>query len=131
MAGSPDRRLTSMMAPSVLLEDGQARLVLGSAGSARLRGAIVQIIRNVVDHKLPLEEALPAPRVHFDEGQLHLEGGIDPEVADELEADGYDVIRWSARNLYFGGAAAVAYPADGRLEAAGDPRRGGAGVVVG
>jgi gamma-glutamyltranspeptidase/glutathione hydrolase len=85
----------------------------------------------VVDHKLPLEEALPAPRVHFDEGQLHLEGGIDPEVADELEADGYDVIRWSARNLYFGGAAAVAYPADGRLEAAGDPRRGGAGVVVG
>ncbi len=130
-AGSPGRRLTSMMAPSVLLEDGQARLVLGSAGSARLRGAIVQIIRNVVDHGLPLEEALPASRVHFDEGQLHLEGGIDPEVADELEANGYEVIRWSARNLYFGGAAAVAYPADGRLQAAGDPRRGGAGVVVG
>jgi gamma-glutamyltranspeptidase / glutathione hydrolase len=128
-AGAPGRRLTSMMAPSVLLEDGQARLVLGSAGSARLRGAIVQIIRNVVDHELPLEEALPAPRVHFGEGQLHLEGGIDPEVADELEAGGYDVVRWGARNLYFGGAAAVARR-DGNLEAAGDPRRGGAGVVV-
>lgn len=120
-----------MMSPSVLLEDGRARLVLGSAGSARLRGAIVQIIRNVVDHGLPLEEALPAPRVHFEEGRLHLEGGIDPEVADVLEADGYDVIRWRALNLYFGGAAAVAYRADGGLEAAGDPRRGGAGVVVG
>jgi len=129
-AGAPGRRLTSMMAPSVLLEDGRPRLVLGSAGSARLRGAIVQIIRNVVDHELPLEEALPAPRVHFGDGQLHLEGGIDPEVANELEVNGYDVVRWSARNLYFGGAAAVAYKAGGGLEAAGDPRRGGAGVVV-
>jgi gamma-glutamyltranspeptidase/glutathione hydrolase len=130
-AGSPGRRLTSMMAPSVLLEHGRARLVLGSAGSARLRGAIVQIIRNVVDHELPLEQALPAPRVHFEDGRLHLEGGIDAETADELEAEGYDVVRWSARNLYFGGAAAVACRADGGLEAAGDPRRGGAGVVVG
>lgn len=129
--GAPGRRLTSMMAPSVLLQDGRARLVLGSAGSARLRGAIVQIIRNVVDHELPLEEALPAPRVHFEDGQLHLEGGIEPDVANELEVDGYDVVRWSARNLYFGGAAAVAFRADGTLEAAGDPRRGGAGVVVG
>lgn len=130
-AGSSGRRLTSMMAPSVLLDDGRARLVLGSAGSARLRGAIVQIIRNVVDHELPLQEALPAPRVHFEDGRLHLEGGIDPDVADELEADGYDVVRWSARNLYFGGAAAVTCRDDGGLEAAGDPRRGGAGVVVG
>jgi hypothetical protein len=34
-------------------------------------------------------------------------------------------------NLYFGGAAAVVAREDGGLEAAGDPRRGGAGVVVG
>jgi gamma-glutamyltranspeptidase/glutathione hydrolase len=129
-AGSPGRRLTSMMAPSVLLEDGRARLVVGSAGSARLRGAIVQIIRNVVDHELPLEDALPAARVHFEEGRLHLEGGIDPDVADKLGSDGYEVVRWGGRNLYFGGAAAVARGTDGELEAAGDPRRGGAGVVV-
>jgi gamma-glutamyltranspeptidase/glutathione hydrolase len=119
-----------MMAPSVLLEEKQARLVVGSAGSARLRGAIVQIVRNVVDHELALAQALPAPRIHLEDGRLHLEGGIDPAVADELEAGGYDVVRWSARNLYFGGAAAVAFPAEGVLEAAGDPRRGGAGVVV-
>src|SRR5262249_36777381 len=31
-------RLTSMMAPSVVLHDGRTRLVVGSAGSARLRG---------------------------------------------------------------------------------------------
>jgi gamma-glutamyltranspeptidase / glutathione hydrolase len=44
---------------------------------------------------------------------------------------GWDVVRWRRQNLYFGGAAAVERLADGSLAAAGDPRRGGAGVVVG
>ena len=49
---------------------------------------------------------------------------------DRLEALGYDVVRWRRRNLFFGGAAAVEFEQDGALAAAGDPRRGGAGVVV-
>ncbi len=44
----PGERLTSMMAPSVVLRDGRPRLVVGSAGSARLRGAILQVVANVV-----------------------------------------------------------------------------------
>ena len=43
---------------------------------------------------------------------------------------GWDVTRWRRKNLYFGGAAAVEMKDDGTLAAAGDPRRGGAGVVV-
>jgi len=39
-------------------------------------------------------------------------------------------VRWRGRNLFFGGAAGVEMQEDGRLAAAGDPRRGGAGVVV-
>jgi hypothetical protein len=68
--------------------------------------------------------------VHLEGEQLNLEGGFDPSLADELEARGYDVVRWTDLNLYFGGASAVAVGEDGALEAAGDPRRGGAGVVV-
>jgi gamma-glutamyltranspeptidase/glutathione hydrolase len=127
----PGRRLTSMMSPSVVLANGGPRLVVGSAGSIRLRAAILQIVVNVVAHGLPVEEAIAAPRVHLEGDQLNLEGGIDPAAADELEGRGYDVVRWSDRNLYFGGASAVALKEDGVLEAAGDPRRGGAGVVVG
>ena len=126
----PGRRLTSMMAPSVVLAQGRPRLVVGSAGSIRLRAAILQIVTNVVAHGLGVEEAIAAPRVHLEGDELNLEGGIDPGVADELEERGYDVVRWAERNLYFGGASAVALGPDGRLEAAGDPRRGGAGVVV-
>ena len=127
---SPGRRLTSMMAPSIVLADGRPRLVVGSAGSIRLRAAILQIVVNVVEHGLPADEAIAAPRVHLEGDQLNLEGGIDPVVADELEDRGYEVVRWNDLNLYFGGASAVALTSAGQLEAAGDPRRGGAGVIV-
>lgn len=119
-----------MMAPSILLENGRPRLVVGSAGSIRLRAAIVQIVVRVVDDGLSAEEAIDAPRVHLEEDVLQLEGGIPASVAAGLRKDGYSVKRWADRNLYFGGASAVALRADGALEAAGDPRRGGAGVVV-
>lgn len=127
----PGARLTSMMAPSLVLADGRPRLVVGSAGSIRLRAAILQIVVNVVEHGLTVEQAIEAPRVHLEEDVLQLEGGIDPASADRLEEQGYDVARWGGRNLYFGGASAVAVRPDGVLEAAGDSRRGGAGVVVG
>jgi gamma-glutamyltranspeptidase/glutathione hydrolase len=127
----PGRRLSSMMAPSIALDRrGAPRLVVGSAGSARLRGAILQIVVNVLEHGLPVREAIDAPRVHVDEPKVHCEGGHDRDVLDELEAAGYDLVRWRRRNLFFGGVAAVETLPDGSLAAAGDPRRGGAGVVV-
>ncbi|MBA2615303.1 MAG: gamma-glutamyltransferase [Actinobacteria bacterium] len=126
----PGRRLTSMMSPSVVLRDGRPRLVVGSAGSARLRGAIVQIIANVVDYDLRVEEATAAPRIHLEGARLHLEGGIPAAAADDLERLGYETVRWRSRNLFFGGASAVARTEHGELEAAGDPRRSGAGIVV-
>jgi gamma-glutamyltranspeptidase / glutathione hydrolase len=125
----PGQRLTSMMAPSFVLERGRPKVVVGSAGSIRLRAAILQIVVNVVDHGLSAEEAIGAPRVHLEGDALQLEGGWDPGAADLLEEQGYDVTRWAGRNLYFGGAAAVV-GRTGELEAAGDPRRDGAGVVV-
>lgn len=127
---SPGRRLTSMMAPSLLLEESRPRLVVGSAGSERLRGAILQVVVNVVDHGMGVREAIESPRVHLDGCELHLEGGTDPAVADRLEELDYEVVRWRRRNLFFGGVAAVARRNGGDLEAGGDPRRGGFGVVI-
>jgi gamma-glutamyltranspeptidase/glutathione hydrolase len=127
---SPGARLSSMMSPSLLSRDGRARLVVGSAGSLRLRSAVLQVIVNVVGHGMPVEEALERPRVHVEEPYLHCEGGHDQDVVDRLVAMGWDVVRWRRRNLYFGGAQAVEVLPDGSLAAAGDPRRGGHGIVV-
>jgi gamma-glutamyltranspeptidase / glutathione hydrolase len=128
--GQVGRRLTSMMAPSLVLADSRPRLSVGSAGSVRLRGAILQIVVNVTLHGMPVEEAISAPRVHLEEPHVHCEGGADPAELDRIESWGYELVRWRRRNLYFGGAAAVELRDDGSLAAAGDPRRGGHGVVV-
>jgi gamma-glutamyltranspeptidase/glutathione hydrolase len=126
----PGARLTSMMAPSLVLREGTPRLVVGSAGSVRLRGAIMQTVANVVSHGLGVREAIDAPRVHLEEEVLHCEGGADAAELDRLEAMGWELVRWKRRNLFFGGVSAVERLPDGELAAAGDPRRGGHGVVV-
>jgi gamma-glutamyltranspeptidase len=51
-------------------------------------------------------------------------------VAEGLEAAGYPVVCGRQRNLFFGGVSAVEIRDDGSLAGAGDPRRGGASVVV-
>jgi gamma-glutamyltranspeptidase/glutathione hydrolase len=128
----PGRRMTSMMAPSIALRDGRPHIVLGSAGSERLRGAIVQILVNVIDHGVDLRTAIERPRSHLDGPELHLEGGTEARTAARLAELGYPLVEWPGpdRNLYFGGVSAVAMERDGTLEAAGDLRRGGHGVVV-
>lgn len=126
----PGQRLSSMMSPSVVFADGRPRLVVGSAGSLRLRSAVLQVVVNVIGHGLPVEEAIDRSRVHWEEPHLHCEGGTPAEVIDELVERGYEVVRWRSKNLYFGGASAVEVRPDGSLHAAGDPRRGGHGIVV-
>jgi gamma-glutamyltranspeptidase/glutathione hydrolase len=126
----PGARFTSGMAPTIVLRNGSPRLVVGSAGSLRLRGAIFQIVVNVVGHGLGVEDAITRPRVHLDGDDVHCEGGNDPAELDRLASWGYELVRWRRRNLYFGGAAGVEFREDGTLAAAGDPRRGGHGVVV-
>jgi gamma-glutamyltranspeptidase / glutathione hydrolase len=126
-ASNPGERLTSMMAPSIVLHEGRPRLVVGSAGSARLRGAILQVTANVVAVGMSVEDAVEAPRVHAESGVVHCES---PAAADALETEGRAVVRWRERNLYFGGVSAVEVLDDGAFAAAGDPRRGGASVVV-
>jgi gamma-glutamyltranspeptidase/glutathione hydrolase len=134
VAGAPaesGHRLTSMMAPTVVLAGGRPRLVVGSAGSVRLRGAIMQVIVNVLVHGQGVAAAIDAPRVHVEDSHVHCEGGFDPAELDAIEEWSHNLVRWRRRNLYFGGTNAVEVLPDGSLAAAGDARRGGDGVVVG
>ncbi len=123
---SAGRRMPSMMAPSVVLRDGEVELVLGSAGSNRIRSAILQTIVGVVDHGLDAVAAVQAPRAHFEDGIVYHEPGLD--AAGALE-QGREVVRFHERNLFFGGVQAV-QRRDGKLVGAGDPRRGGVAVLA-
>ena len=123
----PGRRLPSMMAPTIVLGSGTPRLVLGSAGSNRIRSAILQTIIRVIDDGLAAPDAVIAPRVHFEDGIVYHEPGMD---ITGLERGGARLAAFRAPNLFFGGVQAVERAADGTLRGGGDPRRGGAAVVV-
>jgi gamma-glutamyltranspeptidase / glutathione hydrolase len=124
---SPARRVPSMMAPTAVLRDGEIVLALGSAGSNRIRSAILQTVVRAIEQGYPVAAAVEAPRLHFEQGVVQAEKGVDPVALDALEARGWTVARWPSLNLFFGGTQAVARdPRSGKLSGAGDPRRGGA-----
>jgi gamma-glutamyltranspeptidase/glutathione hydrolase len=121
---APGRRLPSMMAPTAVLADGVPELVLGSAGSNRIRSAILQVIVNAVDRGLDAQAAVEAPRLHFEDGLVYAEPGIDGAA---LEAAGRTLAWFREPNLFFGGCQAV-QRSGATLSGGGDPRRGGAVV---
>ena len=127
-AAEPGTRVASMMAPSLLdLPDGSV-IALGSGGSERIRSALLQTVVRLV-HGDSLADAVRQPRLHFDGTTSQLEPGVPDAIAAELEAMG-PVHRWERSSVYFGGVNAVRRHADGRLEAVGDLRRDGAGLVI-
>jgi gamma-glutamyltranspeptidase/glutathione hydrolase len=124
----PGRRLPSMMAPTVVLRDGEPELVLGSAGSNRIRSAILQTIVRVLDEGLRAQDAVDAPRLHVEDGSVYAEPGIELDGLDD--GGGRRVVAFTERNLFFGGTQAVQRDVGGAFWGGGDPRRGGAAVVV-
>jgi gamma-glutamyltranspeptidase/glutathione hydrolase len=123
----PGRRVSSMMSPTLALRDGEVILGLGSAGSNRIRSAIVQTVVRVLEDGMDAGEAVRAGRLHFEAGTVQAEPGVDELGLADLERRGVPVVRWKRQNLYFGGAQAVARdPDSGELSGGGDPRRGGA-----
>jgi gamma-glutamyltranspeptidase / glutathione hydrolase len=123
----PGRRLPSMMSPTIVVRDGAPELAVGSAGSNRIRSAVLQTIVRCVDDGLRAQAAIDAPRLHFEDEIVYAEPGIDVAA---LERAGRTVSRFRDRNLFFGGAQAAMRDHDGGFTGGGDPRRGGAAVVV-
>jgi gamma-glutamyltranspeptidase/glutathione hydrolase len=130
---SPGERLTSMMAPSILLDGDRPIMATGSAGSSRLRGAIVQPLLRILESRLAgvegslqerVDAAVQAPRLHAEGGIVQVEPGYDEAALQELEARGHELNRWPGTNMYFGGSNMVAVD-DAGFAAAGDHRRGG------
>jgi gamma-glutamyltranspeptidase/glutathione hydrolase len=124
----PGRHMPSMMAPTLVLHEGEVELVLGSAGSNRIRSALLQTIVGAVDHGLDARDAVEAPRLHVEANNLYVEPGVPLE---ELGALGHEVVRFRSRNVFFGGVQAIRRdPRTGEVTGAGDPRRGGVAVAV-
>lgn len=118
-----NRRLASMMTPTIVNRDNGDRYLLGSGGSNRIRTALMQVIANVLDFDLGLQEAIEAPRIHLEDQHLSIELAErwDQKTADWFLAHHKHATPWPKRSLFFGGVHAV-----GPHGAYADTRREGA-----
>ncbi|MEW7982330.1 MAG: gamma-glutamyltransferase [gamma proteobacterium symbiont of Phacoides pectinatus] len=120
-----DRRIASMMAPTMIFTPHGGTLVTGSGGSNRIRSAVLQVLVNLVDFGMDIADAVEQPRIHFEGGVLNMENGPTPEVCQQLQQTFPQQRIWPEKNLFFGGAHSVMIDADGTLSGKGDSRRGG------
>jgi gamma-glutamyltranspeptidase/glutathione hydrolase len=118
-------RLPSMMAPTAVLKDGHPRLILGSAGSNRIRSAITQTMINNLEYGMNLHDSINSPRIHFEKGSVCMEPDCTHFIRDELKKH-YELQYFDDLNLFFGGVQAV----DGDLNGGCDSRRGAAVIKV-
>ncbi len=127
-----NRRMSSMMSPTLIRDQTGTTTVLGSGGSNRIRTAVLQVLINLMVHRMSIEDAVAAPRAHVEGDHLSVEPGY-PEVALSRLSEALGAIeRFAEPNVFFGGVhVARAQPgaagsrAQSHCDGAGDPRRGG------
>lgn len=92
---APGKRPLSSMSPTIVLKNGRPTLVTGSPGASRIITAVLQIIVNTIDLKLPVDEAVAALRIHhqWSPDQVYLERGLPTDIISGLETRGHEVVQ--------------------------------------
>ncbi|MEP7175211.1 MAG: gamma-glutamyltransferase [Gemmatimonadales bacterium] len=123
---APGKRMLSAMTPSIVLDpEGRLLLVVGTPGGPRIITMVYHVISNVIDHGMPLPEAVAAPRIHHQglPDTLRLErDGLPPATLDSLRARGHAI----GAGGYWGDVEAIIRTPSG-WQGVSDPRRGGGG----
>jgi len=117
----PGERVSSMMSPSLLLENNEVALVIGSGGSKRIRTAITQVLSRIIDCGMEAQEAVESPRIHWDGEVFQVEPGLSDNAVEVIAQSGPLKLA-AVKNVYFGGVHTVVPGKSGGA----DPRRGGA-----
>jgi gamma-glutamyltranspeptidase/glutathione hydrolase len=124
---APGKRVTSSMAPTIVLRDGRPAWALGLPGGIRIFTSVFQAVVNLIDHGMTLQEAVEAPRIWSQGQELEMEQDIPAAVRDTVGARGHRVV---AVPGVAGGMNAVAFAADGTLEGAACWRADGTPIGV-
>ena len=88
------KRPLSSMAPTIVLRDGRVFLVTGTPGGSRIITMVLQVILNVIDHRMNVAEAVAAPRIHHQwlPDQVNAERGFSPDTLRLLEQKGHKIV---------------------------------------
>jgi gamma-glutamyltranspeptidase/glutathione hydrolase len=121
----PGKRMMSTMSPTIVFRDNRPWIVVGTPGGATIHNTILQVIVNVIDHRMNIAEATHAPRIHQQwRGALEMEPGFSPDTVRILRQRGHEITEeqtmGSAQSILIEG---------GLFYGAADPRRPGAAAV--
>jgi gamma-glutamyltranspeptidase/glutathione hydrolase len=119
---APRKRPLSAMTPTIVLEDGKLRYVLGTPGGSRIITVVANIFLSAAEGGLNIQQAVDAPRFHHQylPDKLGLEPGFPVATQDALKAMGYD-LAISTRHWSDGECIAID-PKTGQLEGGQDHR---------
>jgi len=119
---APGHRPLSAMTPTIVLKDGQVRMVLGSPGGPRITTTVLNIFLSVAEGGLNIQQAVDAPRFHHQylPDMLYVEAGFPAATAAKLTAEGYTLKQ--GRHWSDGECIAVD-PKTGKLEGGQDHRQ--------
>ncbi len=117
----PHKRMLSSMSPTIVMKSGKNFLVAGSPGGSRIITTTLQVIMNVIDHRLNVQAAVNAPRIHHQwlPDEIRIEQGISTDTIRLLEAMGHTVIE----NAAMGAIQSIMIAEDGTMYGGADPRR--------
>ena len=121
---APNKRPLSSMTPVIVLDKhGKPFFATGSPGGSRIITTVLQVIINVIDHKLNIQSAVNSPRIHSQlwPEEIGYEDGISIDTIKILESMGNTLTPYSAM-----GAAESVMITDGLVAGAADPRRASA-----
>jgi gamma-glutamyltranspeptidase/glutathione hydrolase len=91
---APNKRMLTCMSPTIVRKEGKPFLVTGSPGSSRIISTNLQVIMNVIDHRMNVQEAVNAPKIHHEwlPDELRMEKGISPDTIRLLKDMGHRVV---------------------------------------
>ncbi|EGQ5601146.1 gamma-glutamyltransferase [Campylobacter jejuni] len=119
----PKKRPLSSMSPTIILKDGKVFMVVGSPGGSRIITTVLQVISNVIDHKMDISTAVEAPRFHMQwlPDEIRTEPfGIIKDVQNNLEKMGYKI----TKEPYMGDVNAIMVdPKTGKIVGSMDSRK--------
>ncbi|HDN2511053.1 MULTISPECIES: gamma-glutamyltransferase [Providencia] len=102
---APGKRPLSSMSPTIVTKDGKVFLVLGSPGGSRIISITLQTALNIIDHGMPPQEAVNAPRIHHQwlpDEVYYEERGVSKDSLALLDKMGYKMVEqtpWGAAEL--------------------------------
>jgi gamma-glutamyltranspeptidase/glutathione hydrolase len=90
----PEQRMLSSMTPTILARDGELLAVIGSPGGRTIINTVLQLVVNLVDHRMGFPEAVEAGRIHHQWLPDRItveEDALSPATLEALEALGHTV----------------------------------------